>query len=318
MQIGPDLIGAITGSYLLDDRLLIIRNDSVYSIQMADQIDPGRRNPDIPNLSQRLFDLGSDSEIIRRSLLTSGELFRTPYLASSIDAARARHISLDATIHLIAAIEASDSIAADVAAALIDPIEVVGRAAELPSIRGLWPRFAAFFQSVEHTFQEAYQLALLFFPEARAEKRFFEGFRDVILKQLGEDTNFYRFAAVLAENGVFIRNLRACIEHEREDQRLIVNDFAMVQTGTVERPTIEVLHHRTPHAKTDLALFCAELGALSLDCLEKLAAHLAGSNINRSLPLPIWVDQAPEHQRRPDRSDICYLVNLGDQIARIG
>lgn len=318
MYIGEQLSGAITGSYLLVDQLLIIRNDSVYSVRMADQIDPNRTNADIPNVSQLIFDLGSDSDAIRRSLLTAGELFRTPYLSPAIDATRARGIAFDSILHILTAIKAGDLIAADVDTASAATPQVVDRAVQLPSIGGLWPRFAAFLQAVEHAFQEMYQLALIFVPDASSKGQFIEGFRDAVREQVGEDTSYFRFAAAFAENGVFIRNVRHCIEHESEKQKVIISDFGLDLSGAIQRPRIEIIHRNTPQAETDLAIFCADLAKITLDGFESLVAHLASSNTNCALPIPTWVGRAPEKQITPDRSDICYLVKLGNDIVRLG
>ena len=56
----PDDPSEITGMFGLGESLLIVKRKGIYAIKMADQIDPNRTNPNIPNTVQRFAPYGSD------------------------------------------------------------------------------------------------------------------------------------------------------------------------------------------------------------------------------------------------------------------
>jgi hypothetical protein len=51
--------------------LYVIKEAGVYRIQLADDIDPARANPNIPNLNQQVLAAGHNNEIVARILLTA-------------------------------------------------------------------------------------------------------------------------------------------------------------------------------------------------------------------------------------------------------
>src|SRR6267154_5600200 len=76
--------------FSLNDTLLIITERAIYEVKVADQIDPERQNPNIPhNVQRRILELGTDSELVGRTLLTARNLFRSEYLSESIDVKQA-------------------------------------------------------------------------------------------------------------------------------------------------------------------------------------------------------------------------------------
>ena len=76
----------ITGMLTLGDSLLVVKRKGIYQIKMADQIDPKRTNPNVPNTVQRFAAFGSDEEFIGKILLTAHGLFEKGHLSPKIDA----------------------------------------------------------------------------------------------------------------------------------------------------------------------------------------------------------------------------------------
>src|SRR5690242_10985188 len=62
LKVGDDSDGAITGMISLTDVCYIVKERAIYSLKMADQIDPARENIAIPNSVQLVFSEGSESE----------------------------------------------------------------------------------------------------------------------------------------------------------------------------------------------------------------------------------------------------------------
>jgi hypothetical protein len=80
---------AIKEMFTYSDFLLILTEKCAYKIQTADQIDPKRLNASLPKvIQQKLFDYGTESEIVGRTLLTAKGMFRKEFLPDSVDLER--------------------------------------------------------------------------------------------------------------------------------------------------------------------------------------------------------------------------------------
>ena len=69
MQVGDSTDGAISEPVSFGDRLLIVKERSIWQVQLADAIDPQRSNPEIPNTHQKLLSRGSSDPLVGRTLL---------------------------------------------------------------------------------------------------------------------------------------------------------------------------------------------------------------------------------------------------------
>src|SRR5262245_20403099 len=76
----PDDETPIKKMFVLNDGLILINEKCTYRLQLADQIDPDRNNPALPpNFQQKLFDYGTNSELLRRTLLQAQVMFRKEF-----------------------------------------------------------------------------------------------------------------------------------------------------------------------------------------------------------------------------------------------
>ncbi len=170
----PDDGSPIREAINLGDRLLTITEKCTYAIQMADQIDPGRTNPDLPHTSQqKLFDYGANSELLCRSLLHAKVMFRKEF--QRIDIERAMLLSFDVLSELIAMDEAAQSFkAAEVAA--IERAQGLGRAdgsLALPAVgnvRAHCKTFAQKAQKADHGAGALLEIVRLFYGEMKKKK----------------------------------------------------------------------------------------------------------------------------------------------------
>lgn len=93
----------ITEIFQLNDCFVLITKKAVYEAKTADQIDPKRENPSIPqNVVRRILEFGADSELVGRTLLTAKSLFRKEFLPASFDAKLAMTLSFDVLKDLVA------------------------------------------------------------------------------------------------------------------------------------------------------------------------------------------------------------------------
>jgi hypothetical protein len=88
LHIGGEDKSAVEELLSTGNGLFVIKKTGVFKIQLADDIDPDRENPKIPNLSQQVLAEGYDNVIVARILLTAKTLFDennatiTPFVAA--------------------------------------------------------------------------------------------------------------------------------------------------------------------------------------------------------------------------------------------
>jgi hypothetical protein len=88
---------AIKEVFTYSDFLVILTEKCAYKVQTADQVDPKRLNASLPKvIQQKLFDYGTESEIVGRTLLTAKRLFRKEFLRDSVDLERGIKFSFEA------------------------------------------------------------------------------------------------------------------------------------------------------------------------------------------------------------------------------
>ena len=91
----------IQAMFTLGDGLLLVTKRCTYRVQVADQIDPARKNPALPhNVQQKIFDLGTESELLCNTLLLAKVMFRKEFL--NVDVNRGIQLAFDALGELVA------------------------------------------------------------------------------------------------------------------------------------------------------------------------------------------------------------------------
>jgi hypothetical protein len=69
MNVGsPDDLSPITSMIVIGKMLYVVKASSVYQVRMADDINPERTNPSVPNTQQKILGVGSDSEVVGRTV----------------------------------------------------------------------------------------------------------------------------------------------------------------------------------------------------------------------------------------------------------
>src|SRR5258706_2959714 len=114
MNVGsPDDLSPITAMIVIGKKLYIVKASSIYQVRMADDIDPERTNPSLPNTQQKILGVGSDSEVVGRILLTASALFKANYLEKNIDCEGALRLSLELLKDIVAMCELCESLKRD-------------------------------------------------------------------------------------------------------------------------------------------------------------------------------------------------------------
>src|SRR5680860_786413 len=95
-DIGTKEDGAIVEMFKLGNKLIVIKERSVYEFNFADDIDPERKYPDLPSNTQKLIlDIGIESAMFTRIFLTAKNLFKSEFLSHDINTDEALNLTLE-------------------------------------------------------------------------------------------------------------------------------------------------------------------------------------------------------------------------------
>jgi len=113
----PNDMTPISDIFATDENLYVITSKAIYLVQLADNIDPARTNPNLPNSQKKVLNHGSENEIIGRVLLTAKILFDRNHLGPNFS----YHAALSNAFELTKLLTEMQDIHAELAS-VIDPI----------------------------------------------------------------------------------------------------------------------------------------------------------------------------------------------------
>jgi hypothetical protein len=289
----PEFLSTASGLY-------IIRSSSVFRIRLADDIDPGRTNPNIPNQSQQVLTAGCDNEIVARVLLTAKYLFDEnnatvkPFVASLFEECivLTRHLlELDAMTR-----ELSDHIQARhkaFAEKLAKP-----NAFRLPSIPSLETDIHNILVKADKAKDSLLVLCRLrFLPDATGKPKLKELDKAVEAALQAEPELVKAWKETSSYFGL-IRNMRNASEHPEENYRVVLSDFKMWPDGKVYPPLIEIQHPDTPIRSLSVTEFLEFVRDSMLAHAESMLVLIRFAVLLKNNPFGEWVAEFPEDERR--------------------
>ena len=318
MEIGTDDDrSAIKSMFAIGGVFHAIKERGIYVIRLADEIDPGRTNPSLPNTQQRVLAYGSDSELVGRTLLTAKNLFNSTYLPKSFDHERALVLAFDALKDL-AAMQGS---AADYQKAETEAIadfesqQQTQGALALPAIGDTKSRCKTFAQKADHASGALHKIAKLFYKASDVGTGF-SALAKFAERKYGKDDPFTKFLVAVVPFMTFIRETRDCLEHEhsRQDQKCIVTDFTLAHDCTIVRPTIEVRYRKAQYPAEPVLEFMVQVNGELPKVIEMMMAYMCSKHVQFFGGLPIQVVELPEHQRGEKYVRFSYGLYQGAQV----
>jgi hypothetical protein len=316
MNVGsPDDLSPITSMIVIGKKMHAVKANSIFEVRLADDIDPDRTNPSVPNTQQKILSVGSDSEVVGRILLTANALFKTTYLPKSIDCDEALRLSFEALKDIVAMGEIGDSLRQDEQASLISLADnrKVDGSVLLPSLKNLLQRCSEFIQKADHSLAKLYSIIQIFYPKAR--KPYFEGFSETLIALYGGTDPFAQGVRHALPFLKFVRDTRNCVEHPKQDHRIIVKDFSFDPSGKVLAPTIEVVHARSPQGAVSISSLAQEMNEAIIDVVESMFSGLCSKHVASTEGFPFEVIVLPEPMRR--EKFVRYSYGLIDQNGTI-
>jgi hypothetical protein len=297
LQTDEDGAG-ITEMFQLSDGMVLATGTALYEVRTADQIDPKRTNPNIPhNLQRRILSLGTESELVGRTLMTAKALFVEKFLPPVVDAKKAMSLTFEALKDLVA----MDAATNDFIATEKKEIEKMALRSPnpgsfaLPSVTDVETRCKTFFQKADHVEQALWDIARLFYPTVQA-KCHFEKLLELAEKDYGSDDGFPKFLRDALPFLLMGRHIRDCLDH-RNAKGVVITNFAMQPDGKIIRPSIEVNFRGTKQPKVEIGEFLPPVVKCMLNVFDTMIAFLCGKN-PRATGFPIQVGFVQEANRR--------------------
>lgn len=269
-------IVAMTG---LGDRMLIVAERAIFSVRMADQIDPQRLNIGVPPVvQQRLLEHGARSEVVGKTLLTAMELFNPTHLPAAFPAEEAIGRTFEAARQLSEVADAADLLAAREAEtrALIDAGQLeLARLPRTPNLRGQCVHAVG---QARAAVLELVWIAQCFYPKARPNDPWRESLTAALTAALHPDDGFLAALPQIVADLHRVENIRHAAEHPDQHKSLIVTDYELMPDLQLVAPTIELRHRQTPMQRQDAVQFLRTLAAGVANTFEAMIATLCDRN----------------------------------------
>jgi hypothetical protein len=292
----PDDDTLITEMFKLDDGLLMITEKCTYRVQVADQIDPDRKNPALPpNFQQKLFDHGTKSELLCRTLLQAKVMFRKEF--QSVDIDRAMQLSFDALGDLISMHEATQVFkwAEQAAIEKAETLERKDASQTIPAVGNVRGYCKSFAQKADHFTVSLSGIVRLFYPEMKGEG--WDSFHELVKSRYGESDTFYKVSELTTPLLQLVRNARDCLEHGNL-KGVKTSDFEPQLDGTIAPPSIEIDFRKSVHDRCPISWFMEETTKALLDSFEMIVVHMCNKNIQPFATIPMSIGLVPENYRK--------------------
>ena len=140
----------------------MIKEHSIYEITMADAIDPGRTDPNVPNTQQRVLSYGSKDDIVARTLLTADALTRGRMLADDVPNDQIISLSFRALTHLAAMTDHTRAVGDQINAICATWEGRVEMGMNVPSVKELDSHVRASITGADHAFQQLLSVAAFY------------------------------------------------------------------------------------------------------------------------------------------------------------
>jgi len=248
----PAGFGNIVTMASADHRIYFIAQHGISSGLMADQIDPDRQNPNIPQLVQREeLPYGATTPFIQRTFGAAAELMDPTHLPEGFPKDRGLLIALAAAKDLAAVADTVADLRAREAEVRVRMDRGEIKLTHLPSTPNLQGRGEQTIGHLRAVQVGLFELAGLFYPKARANAPWIESVRKGFAPE--DDFNHYLDGAVgaLAE----IANCRNALIHPDAQKSVTITDYDLRADGALVAPTIEVRHPETPVSRRDIVQF---------------------------------------------------------------
>jgi hypothetical protein len=313
----PDDGSPIRQTFPLGERLLIVTEKCTYQVQLADQIDPGRTNVHLsPVFQSKLFDHGTESHLLCRTLLQAKVMFRKEF--QSIDVGRAMELAFDALSDLISMQESAAAFKAAEQAAVdkIGALERKDRSQTIPAVGNVRGYCKTFAQKADHFAVSLLGILRLFYPELKTKG--WDAVQELVASRYGNDDNFYKVMELTTPLLQLVRNARDCLEHGNV-KGVKTTDFQVQPDGIIAPPTIEIDFRKTVQERCAVSWFMEETTNALLNSFQMIIVHASSKNMQPFAGMPMTVGVLPENYQKAWHVRFAYGMYYADgQFAPCG
>ncbi|WP_156041891.1 hypothetical protein [Bradyrhizobium sp. URHD0069] len=293
----------------LKDRMLVITEKCTYEVQLADQIDPKRTNPDLPhNVRRKLFDYGTSSDALCKTLLQGKALFREGFTIVDVN------VAMSLTIEALKEFSAMDQSLREFTSMENAAVEhhtqakQQARSIGLPSVGHVESHCKTFAQRAHHFGKAMLSIVRLFYPAASN----WDKLQEIAEANYGKDDQFSKFVASIKPTLVLILNMRDSLEHQLPG--VTVRDFAMELDGTVAPPTIELNFRKSKLPRCSVSNLMDEVAKAMLSYFQMMIVHMSSKFTQRIAGMEIYVVELPPEDQKARHVRFGYGVY--DQVGR--
>jgi hypothetical protein len=302
----------------IDSRLHVVTARGVYVFALADQIDPERSNPAIPNSQQQVLNVGADSPIVGRVLLTADRLFKKTFLGDKFDDARALSLAWALTRNLLAMQDLLTELGERQNLAIVQVrSESQGvDSLRLPAVGSPELAFHAFAQKLGHAVDALENVALLFYPELG--EKWVDALGTLVLQRYGEVHPFSTFLRKARPELLAMRGLRNAIEHPKADYGAVCYDFRLLSSGKIRPPSVELKMPNQALREEVLCSLMVEYGDKCLGIAEAMFAHMCNVNVRGLGGMGVAVQAFPFERAGSRYARMSYAAVINGELVSFG
>lgn len=311
-DIGTIEDGAILEMVKIGERLIIIKEKSIYEFMMADDIDPERTNINLPNnIHKLIINQGADSELVSRTFLTAKTLFKQEFFDNTVDITKALTLSLD-IIQEMAVLkkEINDYLRKE--KDVSDEYEEKRNkpvSYSIPSIGDVETRCKTIFQKADHTEQILMEIITVFYPyDGLTKQSHFPKFYEILEAKYGENDPFSELIKTTLDFMKIVRILRNAFDHRLDTVN--VTDFELQTDSNILTPTIELNHKDSKLEIQSLSELLKIIMPNLIFIFENTIAYMSNKTFKPYL-MAQGVKEIPEDKRRYKHLKYSFWAPLG-------
>lgn len=318
MNVGTDEDGPIVDAIPTEKKLYFVKSRAIYAVQLADQIDPERQNPSIPNTQQKELSVGSENPDVGRILLTAHKLFKKTALGQAFDALHGIELAVDLLKDVISLREKAERLEAELSKTVLPKQALSGprQSFNLPCVENLDAQFDAFAQKAGHVVKGLGSLARFFYPQITS--KWIDSLIRILKQEHGKTSHFWRYVERVRPNLMFVNeDLRNLIEHPKPDAFVKVHNFRLLPSGEIARPSLEIVGPDRPSEVHPIAESMVSISDDLVNVCEGILVVLCGSQIKGQSLLQLQVISVASDQRRHPHVRFSYGYYDGQTMVPI-
>lgn len=306
----------------INDAMYIIKENSIWKFQLADNIDPERKTETLPDTTQKFLSYGAKSEIVSRTLIQANELLKKGNAPDSINIEACLAEVLRVTTGIANLLDIIDKINADFSRAR----EIIRANSQkptmpLPTFEGLDNEWSAALNCLDDIRSGIRQLAFLFYPSIRRNEKWFVDLREKLTFEAFDmfDTTKHTEALDAVDHDLgFARWLRNSKSHPKDGQRAVLWNYRLMPDGNAAPPSVTIENVKREAKDIDLVSLLTQLSNAMLFSFEMVLLWLCGSNQKLIMGQQVQIYRRGESDIKVGTPPYCYAIELGGQIKILG